>query len=534
MKYNITEYDKTLILQKSVDYKYRIFVVNNHKNILDELNFINSIGTYTIDAESNIRRTASFVIYLDNCYSAHSIEQKLYEWIGYSFKLQIAIYSLRDQAYIWYDCGYYMITGANTSYDAANNSITTTLSDWYARLNGTRNGQIGGAPDIVIPNKDANGNPITIKQATERILKSETDIADYIVDDIGQFYGMPQNNPDYAQYRKNNPLWNQLPYDLEYEAGCTIGDIFAEIKDLYPNCQMYFDIYGNFCFNMIPSCEYDPVAMDDSFIQKVLLSDDSENVSYDLESIKNVTEVFGQTYDVDRYCEACTTSSNIYTLSLEEYESYSSGDLIAFIPNANNIANMKLRINALDPLPLYYEYTADYIAAQLLEAGKTYVIEIKKVNGVYAAYYLGQYQPHALCVLTNRADDPVYTKAYFSAKYNCNENNIILRVEEDSPFAIQKLGEILDIKSGDDFDNIISDSVALENAVYYNRKSSSINETITISTKMIPFLDVNLKLEYKKQKEDKSKQYIIKSISNNTDSITSQISMMRFYPLYYI
>ena len=160
-------------------------------------------------------------------------------------------------------------------------------------------------------------------------------------------------------------------------------------------------------------------------------------------------------------------------------------------------------------------------------------MQIKKINGEYVAYYLGKYQPHALCVLTNNANDSKYTKEYFSKKYNCDINNILLRVEEDSPFAIQKIGEVLDVKLGDDFENIISDSVALENAIYYNKKSTTINDTVTISTKMIPFLDVNLKLEYKKQQDNESKYYVIKSIANDTESCTSQITMYRFYPLYY-
>ncbi len=533
MKYNITEHDKDLLLQKDIQYKYRLLVIDKNKFIVDELLSLQAVGTYSIDSESDIRRTTSFTMYLDNSYRDYSVEKKLYQWIGYSFELQIGIYSVRDDDYTWYDCGYYLIKDANTSYNAIDNSITTSLSDWYANLNGTRNGQIGGAPTIVIPNEDENGNPVTIKQATEGLLKNETDITDYIVDDIGQFYGMPQNNTDYVQYRKDNPLWNKLPYDLEYEAGCNVGDIFSEIKDLYPNCQMYFDTYGNFCFNMIPSCEYDPVILDNSYIQSILVADNTQSVGYDIQSIKNVTEVFGSNYDIDRYSEVCTTSTNIYTISLKEYDSYYSGDMIAFIPNTNNIANMKIRINTLSALPLYYEYTTNYIGANLLEPGKTYVIKIKKVNGQYIAYYLGQYQPHALCVLTNDAFDERYTKSYFAKKYNCDERNITLRVESDSPFAVQKLGEILDVKSGDEFENIISDSVALENAVYYNRKSSSMNDTITIQTEMIPFLDVNVKIEYKKQQEEEAHLYIVKSIVNDTGSHTSSIVMYRFYPLYY-
>lgn len=532
MRYNITEYDKDLLLQPSVDYKYKLLIVDNNKNILDEVTGVSSIGSYSIDSESDIRRTTSFVLLLDDCYRDASVEKKLFSWIGYNFQKQIGIYSLRDDDYKWFDCGYYLITEANTSYSSIDNSLSLNLSDWYSKLNGTRNGQIGGAPTIIISNEDEAGNKITIKNATEGVLK-DNGVTDYIVDDIGEFYGMPQNNVDYIEHRTNNPLWNQLPYDLEFSAGCNVGEILDEIKNLYPNCQMYFDIFGHFCFNLIPSCEYDPIILDDAYLQNILVAEDAESVAYDIESIKNVTEVFGHTYEIDRYCTACTTSSNIYTLTLENYEDYSIGDMIAFVPDMNNVTNMQININGLDSLPLYYEFTTDYIDANILKANETYVLQIKNTTAGKVAYYLGQYQPHALCVLSNNENDTYYTKAYFAKKYNCDEKNVTIRVEQESPFVVQKLGEILDVKTGEEFDNIYSDSVAVENAIYYNRKSSSVNDTITISTKMMPFVDVNTKVEYRKQQETTTNYYIIKSIENDTSSLTSSITMYRFYPLYY-
>lgn len=540
MKYNITQHDKDLLLQKDIQYQYKLLVIDRNKSVIDELSGLQTIGSYCVDSASDTRRTASFTMYLNNSYREDSVEKKLYEWIGFRFLLQIGIYSIREDAFQWYDCGCYLITEGSASYNSTDNSITVSLYDQYSQLNGTRNGQIGGAPTIEIANTDAEGQPVTIKQATEGLLKSETDITDYIVDDIGQFSGMPQNNPQddqngsgYEQYREEHPLWNQLPYDLEYEAGCTVADILSEINNLYPNCQMYFDIYGNFCFNMVPSCENDPIILDDSYMQSILTSESSESVSYDIESIKNVTEVFGNNYAIDRLSESCTTSENIYTVTLDDYEAYSSDEMIAFIPSTDNIENMQIRINSLDALPLCSEYTENSIDAGLLKSGKTYVVKIKKVNGEYTAYYLGQYQPHALCVLTDNLNDGKYTKAYFSQKYNCAKENIKLRLEENSPFSVQKLGEILDVKSGDEFENIDSDSGALSSAIYYNQMSSSVNDTVTLSVEMIPFLDVNTKIEYRKQQEAEPHDYIVKSITNNTDTKTSSIVMYRFYPLYH-
>ena len=154
MKYNITQQDKNLLLQNSLDYKYKLLVLNNNGNILDELDCISSIGSYNIDGESAIRRATSITLLLDDTYKSVSIENKIYDWIGLNFELQIGIYSIRNDDYIWYKCGNYLITDGGTNYDATNNSISISLSDNFAKLNDTRNGQICGAPTIEIPNID--------------------------------------------------------------------------------------------------------------------------------------------------------------------------------------------------------------------------------------------------------------------------------------------------------------------------------------------------------------------------------------------
>ena len=531
MRYIITELDKWLV-EHSGEYKYRMFIVDYNKNYIDEVTGITAIGSYNIEPDSTIRRTASMSILLDSQYKTESIEDKLYSWIGYSFLLQIGIYNIKEDDYKWYDCGYYLITEGNTSYNATTNSLSVNLGDWFATLDGTRNGQNGGAPIIEIPNV-VDGEPVTIRTAIINLLKTETEFSNYIVEDIGEFYGLPQNNPNYMEYRQENPKWNQLPYTLEYEAGCLLSDQFIEMRDLYPNNEMYFDIYGNFCANLTPSCEYDPMTLDNDFLQRVLVADNTESVTYDIKAIKNVTEVFGATYNVDRYTDETSFSENTYILTLSDYDNYNSGDIIAFIATEQNSIDVNIKINDLDSLSLYKEYTETPIESGLLVADETYVIKIKKVNGIYVAYYLGQFQPHALCILTGDANDPKYTKAYFSKRYNCEEKDITFRVEPESPFTIQKLGVILDVKMGNEYDNILSSSVATENAIYQNKISSSMNDVVTITTALMPFVDTNIKVEYKKQQDTEIKQYIVKSISHNLDSLTTTLTMYRFYPLYF-
>lgn len=531
MQYVITELDKWLV-QHSSDYNYRLFIVDDSKNVLDMISGISSVGNYSINSESLVRRSTSMSIYLDAQYRTESVEKKLYSWIGYNFFLQIGLYNAREDDYKWYDCGYYLITEGNTSYNATTNSLTVNLGDWFTSLDGTRNGQNGGAPTIEILN-EVDGKPVTIQTGILNLLKTETNYTDYIVEDIGEFYGLPQNNENYMQYREENPNWNQIPYTLEFSAGCLLSDQVSELINLYPNNEAFFDIYGNFCAGLIPSCEHDPVYIDDDFLQSILLSDDTEQVTYDIKSIKNVTEVFGKTYDVERFSETCTFADNTYSLSLENYSEYNVSEIIAFKCPSINESESYIQINDLEKLPLYNEYKTTFISEKILEVGETYAFDIKKVNGNYVAYFLGQYQPHVLCVLTNKENDTNYTKGYFSKKYNVKENDITFRIENENPFAIQKIGVVLDVKTGDDYDNILSSSVARENAIYQNKLSTSMNDVVVLTTKMIPFLDVNTKVSYRKQQDDEEKEYIIKSIDNNTESCISQITMYRFYPLYF-
>ena len=531
MRYVITNEDKEIVYYTS-NYKYRIYIVDFNLNHLDEIEGISSIGTYSIDSESTTRRTVSMTIELDSQYRTDDpIEKRLYSWIGYSFLLQIGLENHITGDYKWYDCGYYMITESNTSYNATTNSLTTNLADWFSTLDGTRNGQVGGAPVIEIPNI-VDGKEVAIKTAIINLITSETKFKNYIVSDVGEYYGMQQNNLGYLQYREDNPLWDKLPYTLEYEAGCLVSDMLIEMRDLYPNYEMYFDVYGNFCTNLIPSNIYDVVILDNDFLQSILVSDDTESVTYDINSIKNVTEVFGAIYEVDRYATETSFSDNTYSLTLANYEAYSSNELIALVATDMNGETTSFRINELDVLPLYKEFTTDYISEETIKTGETYIVRIKKVNGTYVAYFLGQYQPHALCVLTADEEDPTYNKSYFAKKYNCNERDITFRVESESPFTIQKLGEILDVKIGDEFDNILSSSVATENAIYQNKISSSMNDVVTITTKMMPFVDVNIKASYKKQQDDEVKEYIVKSVEHNLDSLTTTLTMYRLYPLY--
>ena len=48
---------------------------------------------------------------------------------------------------------------------------------------------------------------------------------------------------------------------------------------------------------MIPSNNKYPIVLDDEYVQKVILSDSAENVQYDIQSIKNVSNILFLSFD---------------------------------------------------------------------------------------------------------------------------------------------------------------------------------------------------------------------------------------------
>lgn len=144
-------------------------------------------------------------------------------------------------------------------------------------------------------------------------------------------------------------------------------------------------------------------------------------------------------------------------------------------------------------------------------------------------YYLGQWQIHALAVevLTVPEKESEAFNEYVT-KFNCN--NIIF-TQFDSRFSIENIGVKAQVLSGDDFEEIFTDDLALQRAEYENWKSMRIADIVSLTTIQIPWLDVNEKVTYQLPNKQ-LKTYTIERISYSNTSETMTIEMSTFYPLY--
>jgi len=548
----IAQEDLILVLSQSAapqTMKLKIEVLDKNGKIIGTLEPDITGGSMSINGESDIRRTANFVVQPTLKEKIKLTENSLL-WLNKDIRMYVGLYNCRTKQYKYYPIGTYVYTDTSGTYDATTDGLTINCADFMKKLDGTKNGQLG-ALIISYPaykENEETGEVIEyniIRNAIIETLEKLARITNHRIDDIGEYRALPDYNDAWQQYRKENMTWNAIPYDKEFSSGCSVLSILTAFRDLYPNYEMFFDMETNtFICQLKPMCYEDDIILDNSFLQRVLIS---ENTSVDMTTVRNICEVWGKVIDVDFYSEECSCSNNIYSSTIAGYEDgYYNGDVIGLkIPTANQ-ANAQININGFGAIGIYNEANEEQIQANVLRPNNVYAFKIKKnrVDGqdVIKAYLLGQWQVHAINVLTNGRKSgqfvtssdgkkyELYSKEYFQKFYDCER--VDMTIIANSPFAVEKLGEILDVKVNGEYENITSDDLAADRAKWENWKNCRLTDSITITTALLPFLDVKKKVSYKRSDSDVVHQYIITSISHDFSGYTSTITMYRFYPLY--
>lgn len=553
MAYLVTKEDLTLVLQQSAaprTAKLRIEVLDSEQRIVGIIYGVVS-GSMSISGESDIRRTANFVLQPTQTEKIRLSENSLL-WLNKDIRMYVGLYRPKTKDYKYYPLGYYVYTDTSASYDAATNNLCINCADFMKKLDGTKNGQLG-ALTTVYPayEEDKETGEVlqynTIRKAVIKTLEDLAHITHHRIDDMGEHRAMPDYNEDWDKYREENETWNAIPFDQEFSSGCSVLSILTTLRDLYPNYEMFFDMESNaFICQLKPLCYEDDIFLDNSFLQQVLIS---ENTSVDMTSVRNICEVWGQVIDADFYGEECSydSDSNLYTATIPSYrDNYQSGDIIALKLPSTNQAAAEINLNGLGAVGIYSESNEEPVPADTFKPEQVYAFKIKKKHvdkeDVTKAYLLGQWQVHALNVLTNGrksgqfvtdsdgAEYELYSKEYFQRFYNCER--VDMTIIANSPFTVEKLGEIPDIRTGDEYDNITSNDLAADRAKWENWKNCRLTDNITITTILLPFLDVNKKVSYQRSDADREYQYIISEVSHDFAAHTSTITMYRFYPSY--
>ena len=442
-------------------------LLNYNFQTVDELSGVAVGGSITIDANADVRRTGSIELVVKD--STFEVQSGGKIWLDKYVRVWVGIASLHTGEIERTNCGLYIIDAPSYSYNTSTNTLTLNLLDLMSKLTGIRNGYLKGIPTVI--------------KAGESIRKA---IIDTLA--LGGFTQYVIDEP---------PSPGTVPNDLEFAQGSTVYDILSGLRDIYPNYEMYFNTEGVFYYKPIPTGYNEPISVDDSLFNHIVLSED---LNTDFQNVKNSIEVYGRTHEPAHYSTATSVSGKEISLTIADVSAYTADLIYGFTLTDNTgITNPTLKINSLASYPIKND---DGTSATIqAESGEV--------------YYCVQFKPDHWRWLG-------HLQAYGFAE----------DLNEQSPFFVGgTVGRIrLPLYDGD-YANCVTDNLAQQRAEYELWKHTNLNNTLTLSVIPVYWLDVNILVEYTLKRNNIKGQYLIKNINLGlapTDAST--IQMIQYYP----
>ena len=451
---------------------FNFFVVNNIEgNLID--------GNISINANSDIRRTGNLSFVVTN--SSFNVQSGGQIWLDKYIQIFIGIEDIRTKEIIWNNMGIFLINQPTYHYDVSTKQMSFQCVDLMAKMTGLRNGYITG-----------------IGQEGFVLIPVGSNVREAIID-IVRRCGF--NEYYVSECLNSDGVIQEVPYDMKFEQGVTWYEVLDKLRNILPNYQIYFDVNGVFRYEKIPSGEDDPLMITEYLWDNNLLQ---ETVNVNFNDVKNVVEIWGRVHETEYFSDASSTvvSNNVIGPTWSGLTNLETYTITALSLPQSITVSTGIYIDFLNRLLLIKDFNGNNIT--YLPANEYLVFSYSPYNHWL---YLGGSQAHAVW----KDENP------------------------DSPFYIESsIGEIPIVLSGDDYDNITSDDLALERAKYEIYRRCRLNDTIDLTTTPIYWADVNWKVSYTPLSGDNiSKEYMIQSINiplniNNAQSF----NLSRFYPFY--
>lgn len=571
-----------------------VYLLDSQLVPVDEIQGECISGNISVDASSETRRTCSLTLYSKE--RSYHINEYNKIWFRRRVKVRLGLIAPASQQTFWYDMGIFVFNTASYTCSADTRTISLQCGDLTTLLDGTHGGILDSSAFSIQAGSD-------IQKIIEDLLNIHTDIREYRIGTIGEYdclrgksISWKQNRMDSGSslevvnlqeaddcdylsdspyldeyevlaYSTGNKLnifsseenivygvevekyidlgsWHMLPCDLSFSGGTPLYDILVKLRDLYPGYESYFDKDGQFILNLIPTCEHDPLLLDYSDLQPLVIE---ETFNRDFTSIKNATRIYGKSIEVERYAkekaltfreysEDGTVLGYILELHLEKL-SFSSGLKIGFqfphldTENLDTSLPLYLQLNACSSkISPSGELTENLMPNILPCCTKNTVIHSESspaAETVYSPMPLSQFLPeesYCFQYIKNQSC-MVYLGMYQVEAYVEDQN-------PESPFSVDKIGVRLQVLSGGEYDNITDINTCRERAEYENWLAGRLNDTATLNCVLIPFLDMNQKVRYRTFSTGETYSYIIKNLQFSLTDCTCSITMSRFYDLY--
>ena len=417
---NQKQFDTTLQSIRNIDCK--LFVLDYDYTILDEISGKTESISLSVNAESDIRRTANINIALKDD-SRQTNSNTFYWQVGNPYwfdkyiQIYVAIQDVQTQEYVWVNEGIYMVNSPTISYDATSNSLSFEAVDLMSKMTGLRNGQLEGMT-YTIP----VGSTIT---GAIKTLLIEQGFDKYIVFD---------------------PPYNYVPQEINIDVGGTAYDLLCQLRDINSNWEMFFDVDGVFHFQQIPSGKViiDPESGEEGEPTPVVDQTvwDKLNVSYNLdtnfEDVKNYVEVLGKVHELQEYGTATINGQALSLKLANPKASYFNNEWTIGIPViategatepealATPITNITIYDNANS---LIFKIG---LSTPIIAANEYYCVKLTfDATKCTACEYLGALQPRAVA-FENNPDSPFYVGT--STQYESAYGNVVDFASENEDY----------------------------------------------------------------------------------------------------
>lgn len=466
MAVNITN-DQFLTSTQTIQNRFvRLELLNYEFQTIDEIEGVCINGSLSIDANSDIRRTASLTLSVRD--TSFDVASGGRIWLDRYVRVYVGVSSLRTGEVVWTNLGVFIVDEPTYSYDLSTNTLNLSLLDLMAKLTGARNGYLEGIP--------------TVLKAGENIRKAIIDtlalggFTKYVVEEA--------------------PFPGVIPIDLEFNQGATIYELLSGLRDIYPNYEMFFDVNGVFFYKPIPTGENEPIMADDSLFDYVVTKED---LVVDFQNVKNSIEVYGRTHEPQGFSTDTKVENNVITLTIAGQEQYVEDLIYGFtLTDSKELKDVEIKVNELEKYPVKDD------------SGKPVTIPEEKGEIYYCVQYqnkswrwLGHLQAYGLAEDTN-PDSPFYIKG--------------------------TVGKIrLPLFDGE-YANCVTDDLAQERAEYELWLHTNMNNTLTLQGIPVYWLDVNMLIEYTQKRNRKTDNWIIKNLSMGfAPADTMSITGIKYY-----
>lgn len=332
-----TQTDYDLIQMKTRSTRIKVEVLNFNFQTVNSLEGRVTEGSISVDATSDIRRTCSLTLTVEKAKNMISPSGEL--WLDKFIRIYEGIDNPRNNnETVWWNMGIFLINNPNTVYNSVTETVTFEGLDLMSKLTGRRNGQLPAVATVV-----PAGNKIA--DVVKQIITQLGGFDNYIIEDVGY----------------------EIPYDIKKDMGVTIYDLLVEIRDLYANWEMFFDVNGVFHWQQIPDGENEPIVVNfDELRQKLIISD---SINVDFENVKNNVIVYGRLLDNGYQVMATATD----TITSSPYNVNNIGQ-INYIVDDERIYNDDLAVQRAK-----YEL---YLHARLNDAITLEIVPIPWLNDV--------------------------------------------------------------------------------------------------------------------------------------------------------